>query len=291
MADDADSRDTAPLIRRAKFTPARAVAVMGVGFLGLLGLLVLARPPTAVEASSSPPFARMSNVSGGCTLPKTGTIDVYFGNGCFWERQWAYINVEKAAPFSRPQVNLTSLVGYAGGTTVASEVCYHTGDSRDYSRLSHAEVVRVTLDAASAPAQMRALSNDFFASFTGPPGRRMRPDPMDRGAPYRSLVGLPGGTCSPLYEIFAKANTEAYQMDLKPGNGGDADVFNTVWVMDTDVYPFYAGEVYHQFHCNFFHSEGMPYPDAYTLDLWRQKKQQGSIKPTGCPENQRHGPC
>ena len=84
MADDADSRDTAPLIRRAKFTPARAVAVVGVGFVGLLGLLALAHPPTAVEASSSPPFARMSNVSAGCTLPTTGTIDIYIGNGCFW---------------------------------------------------------------------------------------------------------------------------------------------------------------------------------------------------------------
>ena len=84
MSDDADSRDTAPLIRRAKFTPARAVAVVGVGFVGLLGLLSLAHPPTAVEASSSPPFARMSNVSAGCTLPTTGTIDIYIGNGCFW---------------------------------------------------------------------------------------------------------------------------------------------------------------------------------------------------------------
>ena len=42
---------------------------------------------------------------------------------------------------------------------------------------------------------------------------------------------------------------------------------------------------------NFFHSEGMPYPDAYTLDLWHQKQQQGYIKPTGCPENQRHSSC
>ena len=161
MADDADSRDTAPLIRRAKFTPARAVAVVGVGFVGLLGLLALAHPPTAVEASSSPPFARMSNASAGCTLPKTGTIDIYIGNGCFWclaaptppgrgtnslalthlhsptrttrrERQWAYINVEKAAPFSRPRANLTSLVGYAGGTTVGSEVCCPVGRRGDH---------------------------------------------------------------------------------------------------------------------------------------------------------------
>ena len=34
------------------------------------------------------------------------------------------------------------------------------------------------------------------------------------------------------------------------------------------------------------------YPDTYTLDLWSQKKRQGYVKPTGCPENvMRHVSC
>ena len=200
MADDADSRDTAPLIRRAKFTPARAVAVVGVGFVGLLGLLALAHPPTAVEASSSPPFARMSNASAGCTLPKTGTIDIYIGNGCFWclaaptppgrgtnslalthlhsptrttrrERQWAYINVEKAAPFSRPRANLTSLVGYAGGTTVGSEVCCPVGRRGDhfliafhFTTTSHLLPLPTSYESPRAPTFPRPTSCCRFAT-------------------------------------------------------------------------------------------------------------------------------
>ena len=56
-------------------------------------------------------------------------------------------------------------------------------------------------------------------------------------------------------------------MSLKRGLGNDADEFNTVWVYDTAAFPYYKGEVYHQNHCNFFTSEGMPYPDAYTVDI------------------------
>ena len=138
---------------------------------------------------------------------------------------------------------------------------------------------------------MRALAADFFASFTGPPGTRARPDPMDMGTPYRSVVGLPGGVHSSLYPVFASENDARYGMVLKPGSGGDGDELNTVWVYDTAVTPFFDGEVYHQNHCNFFQSEGMPYPASYTEDLWQQKKAAGEYTPTGCPEVGDHGPC
>ena len=58
-----------------------------------------------------------------------------------------------------------------------------------------------------------------------------------------------------------------------------------VWIVDSRAFPFFAGEVYHQMHCNFFASEGMPYPDSYVLGLWKQMQQTGAIKPTGCPES------
>ena len=131
---------------------------------------------------------------------------------------------------------------------------------------------------------MAALAADYFASFTGRAGSRERPDPMDRGSPYRSCVGLPGGVKSPLYAAFAKANDARYAMDLKPGGGSDADARNSVWVYDTRAFPFYDGEVYHQNHCNFFQSEGMPYPESYTQDVWTAKKASGEFVPTGCPE-------
>ena len=171
----------------------------------------------------------------------------------------AYFNVETQAngAFERCEINVTSLVGYAGGSAPSSghDVCYHSGDYRDYSALGQAEAVAITLDADRATSQLQALASDFFSSFTGADGSRARPDPMDRGRPYRSFVvssvvplshncrcrshaepsvlpsphwqGLPGGTESPLYATFAKENTHG--MQLKPGNGGDADAFNIVW--------------------------------------------------------------
>ena len=210
--------------------------------------------------------------------------EVYLGNGCFWERQWAYYNLEVAPPFGRMAEAVTARVGYAGGKAPPAEaVCYHTGDARDYARLGHAEVVRVTLAKGAEKEQMGALAKDFFASFTGSSGARQRPDPMDRGAPYRSVVGLPGGVHSDLYAAFAKENVHG--MALKPGTGGDADEFNTVWIVDSRAFPFFMGEVYHQMHCNFFASEGMPYPDSYVLGLWKEMQQTGAIKATGCPES------
>ena len=93
---------------------------------------------------------------------------------------------------------------------------------------------------------------------------------------------------SPLYPSFAAENT--FGMRLKAGNGGDADEFNTVWIHDSTRFPFFDGEVYHQAHCNFFRSEGMPYPTSYTSDLWQQLQRDGGHyrnlwQPTGCPES------
>ena len=111
---------------------------------------------------------------------------VLLGNGCFWERQWAYYNIEKA--WGRTALQTTSLVGYAGGTGAdGARVCYKCGwgCSADYEALGHAEVVQVELDGGSEMAQMEDIAAAFFDSFTGPFGQRARPDPMDRGAPYR----------------------------------------------------------------------------------------------------------
>lgn len=69
------------------------------------------------------------------------------------------------------------------------------------------------------------------------------------------MVGLPGGVASPLYRILADANVNG--MVLREGRGNEYgadgaaredDVFNTVWVVDSDALPFYRAERYHQFH-------------------------------------------
>jgi len=112
---------------------------------------------------------------------------------------------------------------------------------------------------------------------------------MDAGPPYRSFVGLPGGSSSELYPAFASQNT--FGMALSDGHGSESDTFNTVWVYDSDAFPFYDGEVFHQNHCNFFQSEGMPYPNAYTIDLWHLFQRDGRYAPTGCPESGSHVRC
>ena len=189
--------------------------------------------------------------------------------------------------------NFSAKVGYAGGTAPSSgPVCYHTGDSRDYSLIGMAEATRIVLDEKDAIPQMKALAKDFFDSFRGAAGQRTRPDPGDQGPMYRSMAGLPGGISpsSPLYAAFAAENTHG--MSLKPGQGSDQDEVNTVWVYDSDQYPFFEGEVYHQAHCDFSMSSGMPYPKAYTQDVWNQHQADGGYyanlwSPTGCPES--HG--
>ena len=206
---------------------------------------------TVYLGNGAPPLARLRPCSTSShvahpVLPRDA--------GCFWERQWAYVELETdcKAPFRRRAADVTSRVGYAGGAAPLppSAACYHTGDGRDYALLGHAEVVAIELANSSAALQMSALARDFFASFQGAEGKRIRPDPMDRGSPYRSVVGLPGGVSSSLYPVLARENK--WGMELKPGVGGDADATNVVWVVDTARFPFYTGEVYHQFHCNFF---------------------------------------
>ena len=184
------------------------------------------------------------------------TLEIYLGNGCFWERQWAYVQIEQQQ-FERADSAVTSLAGYAGGKTPTDGgdfVCYD-GGPHDYTTLGHGEVTQVTVKDA---AQVAALASDFFASFQGPDGARQRPDPFNMGPPYRSLIGLPGGATSPLYTVFEDANV--HKMELRPSTGGsDDDEINVVWVYDSTAFPFWPAEVYHQLHCNSFMNEGMPY--------------------------------
>lgn len=222
------------------------------------------------------------------------STSVYLGNGCFWERQYAYVNIElncqfnpkptraKCTPFNRSTDKLTSVVGYAGGT-LGDLACYHhSGDSTDgtlYEDLGHAEAVSVELEAGKEEAQFAALLTDFFDSFNPASAGMERPDPMDAGAPYRSLIGIPGGMNGNLFWLIKQHNI--HNMLLQPGNGNEVDVFNTVWVMDSVKFPFHRGEQYHQYHSNFF---GPRYPDYYINDLWKLAIAQGTIPPTGCPE-------
>jgi hypothetical protein len=70
---------------------------------------------------------------------------------------------------------------------------------------------------------------------------------MDKGSEYRSLLGLPGGLNHPMYPEVEAAALEA-GFKLQPGKGNDPDTLGKqiVYVMDSNEFPFYQAEVYHQ---------------------------------------------
>lgn len=233
---------------------------------------------------------------------KPPLYDVWFGEGCFWERQYAYVMLEldPLGPFQRPNRSISSVVGYAGAKGTGSDglVCYDPS-SNDYGTLGYCEVVGLMLDSGKEQAQFGALVADFYASFTPTSTGFMRSDlppnlPFgDVGAPYRTVVGLPGGTAGPLFDILKAQNTPRgpynMTMNLKADLTGNMtqDEANTVWVMDSTVFPFYRAEQYHQFHSNFFPNPQQPaqYPSWYLKDLYQLQRKLGRIPSNGCSDS------
>lgn len=96
---------------------------------------------------------------------------------------------------------MTALAGYAGGLKTDSDpvvksnkdrVCYHNPLMQaDYGQLGHAEVVGLKIPSN----KYKEFAKEYIKLFDK---KGDRPDKGDRGAEYRSLVGLPGGVKSPL---------------------------------------------------------------------------------------------
>eukprot|EP00931_Biecheleriopsis_adriatica_P062611 TRINITY_DN37778_c0_g1_i3.p1 TRINITY_DN37778_c0_g1~~TRINITY_DN37778_c0_g1_i3.p1 ORF type:complete len:358 (-),score=50.25 TRINITY_DN37778_c0_g1_i3:157-1230(-) len=235
---------------------ARAASAAAVGLLilgGLLGILwcFMSPPVFSVRIPGPPAFLR-----------NDPSRSVYLGNGCFWHTQYDFAVLEqdeRGAFAGRNDSDVTSLVGYAGGTyqSPSGAVCYHGLPGTDYSRMGHAEAVSITLDSIHGPkaqAQVAALAKVYFEHGfqTLPDGRRQRLDPQDMGAEYRNVIGLPGGMDnSELWPIFEAANV--YSMQFARGVGGlegDVEGEFVVYVYDSVQFPFFRGEAHHQFHTN-----------------------------------------
>jgi len=202
--------------------------------------------------------------------------NVYFGVGCFWHIQHEMVEAEMKL-LGRTVSQLTSLTGYAGGTTIDKElggVCYHNFKSvADYGKLGHAEVVGMTIPESS----IGNFAKEYFNLFTS---KGERVDPQDRGPEYRSLIGLPAGSKHSMYaQIEAAAISKG--MNLEDGKGDDADTLGKklVYVMDTEKFPFYQAEVYHQYHDDFQSpAYGKDYNKLADLAI-----EEGRMKVTGCP--------
>ncbi|KAJ8599464.1 hypothetical protein CTAYLR_008028 [Chrysophaeum taylorii] len=201
-------------------------------------------------------------------------VEVYFGVGCFWHVQHEFAMAEKRL-LGRGDDQLTARAGYAGGSG-GDLVCYHNFQRvADYGKLGHGEVVSVRLPPDAVPAFAREYAKLFD-------DRGDRPDKLDRGSEYRSLMGLPGGMDSPLFQEASDVLLNK-GMRLKAGTGNDPDTLGKrlIWVYDTAAFPFHQAEVYHQFHDGFMLGED--YPRAYN-DLAMAYYERGLLEGTGCPD-------
>jgi len=174
---------------------------------------------------------------------------------------------------------ITSLTGYAGGlrTGDGGKVCYHNPYGiGDYGKYGHAEAVQLEIPKS----QLARFSKKYFDLFGT---RGYRHDPQDRGGEYRSVLGLPGGTDSPLFPVVQKAAEESPGgMKLFLGKGDEPDTIGNkaVLVYDSNKFPFYPGELYHQFHNDFM---GPPYGKQYN-ELLNTQFAAGKLSKTGCPD-------
>ena len=165
-------------------------------------------------------------------------MDVYFGVGCFWHVQHEFVNAEKLI-LGRSDKQVTSYAGYAGGK-MNEKVCYHNNMGKaDYGELGHGEVVGMKIP----PGTYKYFAEEYVKLFDK---NGDRPDKGDKGGEYRHLVGLPGGVRSPMFKELEKA-VKPLGVSLLEGNGSEPDNLykKSIWVYDTEKFPFYKGEVYH----------------------------------------------
>jgi peptide methionine sulfoxide reductase MsrA len=121
---------------------------------------------------------------------------VYFGNGCFWGRQYDFVQTEKE--LGRQMGDISAVVGYAGGAVPFKDpsnnkVCYYYTPEKDnvYEPLGHAEVVQVELrgeTSAEKQTEFRRMADTYFSQFRRlPNGKMLRQDPQDAGPGYRNV--------------------------------------------------------------------------------------------------------
>mmetsp|Transcript_52859 Transcript_52859/g.123695 ORF Transcript_52859/g.123695 Transcript_52859/m.123695 type:complete len:307 (+) Transcript_52859:57-977(+) len=233
----------------------------------LRGLLAMASAFLVIAATGASQPAVAEEASAG------GPVNIYFGQGCFWHVQHELVKKEVRS-LNRGAGEITALTGYAGGTKASDRVCYHNlALAPDYSTLGHTEVVNVTVPEDRVGEFAKTILDDADRYTFG------RADPQDRGGEYRSAIGLPGGVDSPLYQQIEAAN--AGRLQLIPGKGDDPDTVGTkkIWVYDSNKFPFYQGEVYHQFHDDMLER----YSEGYH-QLKDAMLKNGKLQKVGCPE-------
>ena len=192
--------------------------------------------------------------------------------------QHEFIEQGEKKILGRDEHEYTSAAGYAGGKSTDKEgrVCYHNFQSiADYGKLGHGEVVGMTIPQS----KIGDFAGLYFSLYN--PKTKDRVDPQDRGGEYRSLIGLPGGTKHTSYpDVQAAAEKAGFRLEEGKGNDPDTLGKQLVYVYDSNKFPFYQAEVYHQYHNDF---QSPAYGKAYN-ELVNLALEEGRIKGTGCPD-------
>jgi peptide methionine sulfoxide reductase MsrA len=225
--------------------------------------------------ASAATMATIPNIAAASAAVDDNLQNVYFGAGCFWHVQHEFVLAERSI-LGRKDDELTSLTGYAGGKSDSEgRVCYHNFQSiADYGKLGHGEVVGLSIP----DSKIEDFAVEYFKLFND---KGERADPMDKGGEYRSLLGLPGGSKHSAYPQVEAAG-KARGMTLVDGKGNDPDTLGKrlVYVYDSNKFPFYQAEFYHQYHNDFLTPA---YGKEYN-NLAEHALKDGRIKITGCPD-------
>ena len=203
-------------------------------------------------------------------------IDVYFGCGCFWHVQHEFVEAEKKILNRKDSSTITARTGYAGGLKSSDRVCYHNAQKiGDYGSLGHAEVVAMRIP----PSSFEEFAIEYFKLFND---KGERPDQNgDRGPEYRNLIGIPGGAKSPYAkQVVSASQAVGDKLDFAVGKGNDADARAVSFIMDTQKFPFFVAEQYHQFHDGFNLNEN--YPNSYN-SLASKLAADGKLEASTCP--------
>jgi len=207
-------------------------------------------------------------------LPTPDDLLVYMGAGCFWHVQHELIVAENKI-LGRDANSYTAVAGYAGGTKVGenSKVCYHNmKEDADYGKMGHTEVVAVKIPNDRVLYFMQAFLDLFDA-------RGIRADPQDAGGEYRTALGLPGGIENDAIGVLKQFAAEK-GMKVLPGKGNEADTLKDriIYVYDTQAFPFYPGELYHQYHNDMGQDYGKEYAAMRSL-----AEKRGALSVSSCP--------
>lgn len=226
-------------------------------------------------------------------VSESPAFHAYFGDGCFWGRQFDLVNEFERGALKRTDAELTATAGYGGSALTgnassAGAVCYPNNESVSiYGDLGYAEVVQVGLHSDSELlAGLKVWFNTFLLlpkQNTSSPNVWGREDIFDMGPDYRAMVGVPGGLDGPHGATVRAANSAVHNMILLKGQGAkDKDTLglNEVWVIDSDVQRFRQAELCLQFHNN----QTSTYPPSYH-SLRTAFLADGRLKETRCPPN------